>query len=618
MLYHTIQGFRPVEVKENSVDQDRTVLRLCEGLIPYPQGALCAGPNWKLLWGKSALGTDIETALTGADAAKAHFVKVAKNGHTFLVCWSLQDHTCRGFFYVGGSSSNADLDSTGSVVITATTGTVYRDKDPDAEWFASPIAGRIILGNGVTGNDNLVWSGGAGGSLAVFGPASTPASPNTISRVRIPPCTVFRQHVNRSIFAAGNAAIPMRVWISDPPNAGETFVDGVRSLSISYIDVAPCGKAARITSLSVFQQYVTVHTDDKPVNLYGVDGSADGWKCQQSPSAANASAINPHCCGEDLQGDAAFYLGRDLEVYQDQAVRSGPFEKRGSRAIDIATEQGAGVWNKLAKRPILTSGYHTLYDRENRLFWMFIPNSLDERPALWVYNERTRTVAGPIRYPAAIVSTLISSLGAGMLAVITEAGECLYADLADIGEQEAEDLEAKGTALGAAYAIGVAAPTPVAGIPFVSLVVDTAGVLTTALETVGADTVGLATPLGPLATLTPASYTPTQFFNNAYLARFEFPWTDIGAPGVFKNFLEAKFSFERGSRAYVGVYAETDSGRTSGKWKGLIHGAHDDTFRVPLNLFGYKVRIRVVAVVFNAGRLLISDAKIGYAAGGAD
>lgn len=606
MEYHRIRNFRPIEAREEATDQDRTVLRICEGFAPFPQGALCAGPHWKPLWGLDDLITDIEAALAGADADLAHFVTVAKNGHTALVCWSLEHHRCLGMFWVSGGT-NTDLDATGSVVITAPDNAIYRDKDPAALWFAAPLAGRVVLGNGVTGDENLVWEDGA---LAVFGPDGHPADVNKRARERIPPCTAFRQHVNLSLFAAGNDERPLRVWITDAPNKGEPWLNGVYSLATSYIDIHPHNGATRITGLSVFQQYVTVHTDKGPVNLYGVDNTGNGWKCEQSASAANASAINPSCFGDDLQGDAAFYLGADLEVYWDQAIRSGPIEKRSARAQDIATEQGAGVWNALAKKPLEAYGYHTLYDRDHRLFWMFMPNLLDSRPALWVFNERTRTVAGPWRYPAAVVSALMTSLGTSVATIITAAGECLYARLGDIGELEAEEVEAKGTALGAAFAVADAAPTPDSGLPYVAQTANN----NTLIEVVGALAVGLASPFAPLTTLTPGSYALTKFYNNAYLARFETGWQDIGDQKTFKNYHEVELSLERDARAYVGIWAENEKGIRSGKWYGLVHGK--DKVRVPLTLFGRRVRVRVVAVLFNAGRCLIRDALVGYTVGG--
>ncbi len=607
MEYFTIQNFRPIEAKESATDQDRSVLRVCEGVLPYPQGALCAGPRWNVLGGQTNLRAAIEAALAGASNTKAHFVSVTKSGVTFLVVWSLTENRALGAACVVGATA-PDLDSAG-VTIAAPAGAPWRDKDPSAEWFASPVGGRFIFGNGK--DENLIWEAGA---LRFLGPTSEPEDPNLRSRVRIPPCRVFRQHVNLSLFAAGNlTGNPLRVWITEAPNQREGFLEGVYSLATSYIDVQQHGGATEIRALSVFQQYVTVHTDAKPVNLFGVDSRGNGWKCDQSASAANASAINPNCVG-DVFGDASFYLGRDLEIYVDQAVRSGPFEKRAARAQEIVTEQGAGTWNKSVKQPLQATGYHTFYDRTMRLFWMWMPNKFDARPSLWVYNERTRSVSGPIRYPSAAVSAAIPGPAGSLVAVITQAGEFLYANLADIGEREPESMEPASTALGADYAAVTPAPTPTAGMPVVGL--DVSGAFPKFLESVGTNHVGLSDVFGPVATINPAGLNISQYFKDAYLARFEFPLLDLGMPGVFKNFLEVRLTLERNSRAYIGIFAETDAGRKGGKWRGLVFPREE--VRIPLNLFGQALRVRVVAIVFNAGRFLVRDAKIGYTVGGAD
>lgn len=606
MLYQRIRNFRPTEDREEATDQDRSVLRIAEGFMPYPQGALCSGPEWKTLWGLSDLTTDIETALSGADTDLAHFVTLAKNGHTALVCWSLDAHRALGWFWVSGGT-NADLDSTGSVTISAPATAAYRDKDPSAKWYAAPAAGRILLGNGT--DDNLVWEDSA---LAIFGPDGQPGDVNKRARERIPPCFAFRQHVNRSIFAAGNVTNPLRVWITDAPNKGEPWLNGVYSLATSFIDIHPQDGATRITGLSVFQQYVTVHTDKKPVNLYGVDNTSNGWKCEESASAANASAINPSCFGDNLEGDAAFYLGADLEVYYDQAIRSGPYEKRSARAQDIATEQGAGTWNSQALFPLQAAGhYHTIYDRDNRLFWMFTHNAVDYRPSLWVYNERTRSVAGPWRYPAAILSAVVGSLGSSTVTIITDDGECLYARLDGIGETKPEDMEAKGTALGAAFDPAGSEPTPNVAVPYVA---QTADYLKT-VEVMGLNAVALESPLAPITPVVSLlSYTLTRYFNNAYLARFETPWLDIGDQKIFKNFHEVELTIDRDARAEFGIFTENENGVRSGKWYGQVHGK--GKIRVPLNLFGRRIRVRIVAILFNSGRCLIRDALVGYSVGG--
>jgi len=106
----------------------------------------------------------------------------------------------------------------------------------------------------------------------------------------------------------------------------------------------------------------------------------------------------------------AFYLGADLEVYTDQAIRSGPPEKRGARDQEIVTAQASGVWNRDMQRSLAEYGYSALYDRQTRLFWIFARSVFAGRTMLWLYNERTKSCAGPIHYPDAVASTALLGL----------------------------------------------------------------------------------------------------------------------------------------------------------------------------------------------------------------
>ncbi len=381
------------------------MLRLCEGLVPVPQEALSAPPIWKPLWGLTDFASRAATALSGADAGKTHFLKVTSSGdRVLLVAWSLFLSRAVGLFEVVGSATESDLDDTENVTVTAPTGTGWQGHDGTAAWYASRIGSRWLLGNGT--DANLVWESD---DLAVFGPASPPADTYDRSRYRIPPCTCFRLDSRRRIFAAGNVTYPMRVWITDEPNAEFPFLAGVWSLETSIIDVHPHKGATRITAISTWSEYLTVHTDRAPVNVFGVEGTSDGWKCQQAASAANASAHNPDCVG-DGDGDSAYYFATDMEIYQDESVRGGPWEKRGARAQEIVTEQGVRVWNRQMLANPASSGYHVLHDREARIFWVWAKSIYAGRSMLWMYFERTRACAGPVHYPDAIASTVLSAL----------------------------------------------------------------------------------------------------------------------------------------------------------------------------------------------------------------
>lgn len=607
MEYFPIRSFRPIETREENTDQDRTVMRLCEGLLPYPNGALCTGPKWAKVWGQSALGAQITTALrnAGATETKAHFVRVTANSQVLLVVWRYIDgldttaNSCLGIWLVTGQ--DPALGTSPTITVTATSGSVYREKNVNAPWFASRIGNRIYFGNGI--DANLQWSGGA---LSALGPSSTPADIYDNSRVAIPPCTSFVMSGNKSVFASGNASVPKRVWITHPPTAAFPFNEGIYSTDTSFIDVS-LSEATKVTALSAYQNYVTAHTDAKPVNLYDVDGATDGFKCVQSPGAANSSAPSPNGV-RDINGLASYYVGADGEIYKDEAVRVGPFDKRPSRDQDIVTTLGVNDWNRDMKKPVTSSGLHTAYDRRTGIFWIWAEHAtLTGRMCLWAFNEGNRGVSGPFRMPDADASAVVGPDAPGaQILIMTPGGELLWADLAAIGETELFLAEAASTALGSAYAELDTEPTPTAGLGLVALTADLATFAE--VDSTSENRIELATPWSAFST--GGSYTFTKYWNNAYLARVETGYLDFGSAELVKNYLEVSVAWQRHSRAYVGIYAETDDGRRGGKWLGLAF--NKETQRVPLNLSGRRIRVRLVIVAFNDAPALLRSVTIGW------
>lgn len=603
MEYFQIQAFRPVESKVDNPDQDRTVLRLAEGVLVVPTGALCNGPTWKSLWGITDLPARIATALAGANSAKAHFVKVTRGNHVFLVVWSLVSSKPLGAFYVtAGAPADYDLDSTGGVTVTSTNNSTWRDKDPEAPWFASIIADRLFLGNGV--DLNLQWKSAA---LSILGPAAAPGDIYDNSKVRIPPCTSFAMSGTKSIFSAGNAAQPLRVWITHPPSASYPFNEGIYSLDQSFIDLAFCG-ATKITALSAFQDYITAHTDGKPVNMFGVDQTSDGWKCVQTPGVANASAPCPAAVG-DAYGLASFYFGSDGEVYKDEAIRAGPYSKQVAREQEIATAMGSGEWNRDMTKPVAAGRCSVVYDRRTSLLWLFAELSLvSTRMGLWCYNERNRSVSGPIRYPNALVSTVVRTPAEKCLAaVITASGEMLYSDLSSVGETQEFLQESMSAPLGAAYGELTVAPTPTPGMPYVAATAD----CSTFAEVLGASQLTAASVWDPMTV--GGSYAFTRFWKDAYLARIETGYLDFGQPSLLKNYHQLQLTFQKHTRAYVAVCLETE-GRSAVKWKGLVFAR--ESWSLPFTLAGRRVRVRLVVVFFNGARGLLRDITIGWTPGG--
>lgn len=603
MEHFHIRAFRPTETKTDNVDQDRTVLRLCDGFISVPLGTLSSGPEWKPFWGITGLTALMATALSGADGTKAHFVTVRRGNHVLVVVWSLASTSPLGAFYVtAGAPADFDFDSTSAVTIASTANSVYRNKNGAAPWYASRIGDRWYFGNGI--DDNVQWKDGA---LVALGPASTPADMYDPSRVKIPACTCFTMAGNKSIFAAGNAASPKRVWVTHAPNASFPFNEGIYSLDTSFIDVT-LSEATKVTALSAFQNYITAHTDAKPVNLFDVDGANNGFKCEQSPSAANSSAPC-QAAVRDTNGQTSFYVGTDGEVYEDQAIRVGPHDKRSARDQEIATRLGAGDWNRDMKKPVTAGRVHTIYDRTQQLFWIFAELAqFSGRFGLWTYNERSRSVTGPLSYPNALVSAAVSGNtegGSVYAVVITATGEILYSDLSNIGEVDEFMNEDAALPLPDGFEELDEAPTPTPGLSYAAATADNR-----VFEEVmaGPQAMAMASPWSYFST--EGSYTFTRFWKDAYVARFETGYMDFGDARLIKEYFEISMTWQRHSRAYVGIYAETEEGRRSGRWKGLVFDK--ETHVVPLKLAGRRVRIRCVAVLFNGGPALLRDVAIGW------
>ena len=600
---HSIRSFRPFETKQENTNQDRTVLRLLDGMVAVPIGALASGPEWKSMWGITDLPATAALVLAAADAGKAHLFTIRRGNHVFIVVWSLAISKPLGLFYVtAGTPTDFDFDSADVVTLASPVNTAYRDKDGTAPWFASRIGPRWYLGNGV--DPNLQWHGGA---LSLLGPTGVPTDIYDMSRYRLPPCTTFIVGGTNSIFASGNAVSPKRVWVVHPPTKDFTWNEGVYSLDTSFIDL-DYTDATKITALSAFQNYITAHTDAKPVNMFDVDGSEDGWKCVQSPGAANSSAPCPAAV-RDTNGLASFYVGTDGEVYEDQAIRVGPSDKRPARDQDIASRLGAGDWNRDMQKPLASGLVHCAYDRLQQMFWTFAElDGFPGRFGLWAYNERTKAMMGPYTHINATHSCAISGNIEGtatVVAVILATGEMLYSELSNIGEIDEFMNEAANVPLLPEYEILTAVPTPAPGMSYVAMTATNrqfAHVLAGGESLIMVDPWSYFEPEG--------DYEFTKFFNNAHLARFETGYMDFGREDLLKNYLELRMTWQKHSRAYVGLYAETEEGRRGGKWHGLVF--NKETHRVPLNLCGHRIRVRGVVVLFNSAPGLLRDVSIGW------
>jgi hypothetical protein len=594
-----IPNFRPVETKSDASNQDRTVLRRAEGVVAVSLGALSPGPRWRTMWGMSDLGTQIATALSGANVAKAHFVIVARGNHRLLVVWSLALSEALGVFHVVGDAADPDFASATNVTITATNSAVFRDKDPSAPWYMSALGSRLILGNGI--DANLTWMSGA---LALF-EAPTATNVNDPYRVTFPPCTQWVIGPNRFVYAAGNASAPLRIYEARPPTTSYDDVVGIQSADTSKIDVLLSGATA-IRAISVWQSYVSVHlNNNKVVNLYSPGQDNQGQRARQGASAANGSALNPGCVGDPVE-HGPYYFGGDGELYKDEATRAGPYNKHVDRDVDLATAEASSDWNSAMAMPVAARYATLLFDARSNIAWIFTRTSVPSSKAgLWCYAGRADAVTGPFRYPDAVAATLARGFTDRTVGlVVTSAGALLYSQLSDVASLKAVDIDPPGTALGAGYAELTSAPTPDAGVPYVAM--NAAG--TAFAQVLGATRIELASAWANDWTETTA-LTLTRFFNNAHLGIVEFGYLDLGTADRIKQFLATILEWSPRARAAVGVFIETERGVRSGKWYGSTFSR--ETITIPHGISGERVRIRLLIMWFNDQRAELRKLSVG-------
>ncbi len=594
----TVRRFVGIRNSQESTDAQRGSMRKAEGVLLTPRGAFVGGPAWALTWSLSGLATTINTALGAADATKVHFVTLTRSASVFLVAWDRAASRSRGMFYVGPAESNP-LDATGSVTVAAPAGALFRDKTAALRWYGSLINGEVWLGNGT--DANLVWRGG---TLVALGPASPPADLDNPSKYAFPPCKQFVQTSDRVIHGAGNVTNPLRVWNTEKATAIYPLLEGIYSTATSFTLINHT-RATLVRGIQVSGPSLNVHTDAGVVRLVSFDGDSDGYRMVQVPTKSNSGALNPNCVS-DSAGTLAYFLGSDLELYRDEAARSGGYEQKERRDTTLATATSADLWNQaMAKTPI--DDFQILHDRGQGIVYILAP-TLTGGKGLWAYHEpgdESAYISGPIRYPNATDLVLVTSGPKTLAFALTADGAFLSADLSAILEQDTWQLPPYTTAIGADFLPLASIPASDAGIPYVGIS-ETVGA-PAFTQTLGGATIGMSNPWSEWSTSgLPAV---TKYFKNATVAVLEMSTEDFGSPDVIKEFLDSRLTFQRNTLAYVGIFAESD-GLRYGRWRGTVYPREEKLSG--LKLVGRRLNLRVIIVYFNAQNLLVRDLCVDW------
>lgn len=193
-------------------------------------------------------------------------------------------------------------------------------------------------------------------------------------------------------------------------------------------------------------------------------------------------------------------------------------------------------------------------------------------------------------------------------AVITSDGKILYSPLNQVGELEASDIEPQSVSVGTEFLPLEDEPTPSPGMPVVGLSADRRAWI----ERLGNTYIGFVDPFSHLTNIDPDAVEVAEWFKDAHISRIECPPNDFSDGGQYKEFFELQLTFERDSRLYLGVAAETQpDGLRAWRWKGLVYNPRVPV-RVPLKMPGTHIRLRLVMVSFNGGRAMLKDMRIGF------
>lgn len=582
MKTFNIRTFSGIETKYDAEDQDRGTLRRAVGVAVGPLSALSTSPTWRHAWGLSNLGAQITTALSGADAAKVHFVIVARGNWRLVVAWDLAAGIARGAWFKQTVNAPGDpaFSATGGVTITATNSSVFRDKTAALQWYGSWVGADLIIGNGV--DTNLIYRGT---TLAFYGPSSTPSDYSDPARARIPACTAFVADSEGRIYAGGNATNKLRVWFTEKPTATYLTVDGVLNAERSFRDILMAKENAAITGLSYIAGAIVAHMGSRgAIALRDVDRTNDGFKARQVPLQLHAGAANPHCAIDTKSGP--FYLGSDFEIYRPRLVTGDGAEQ--PRDLDLATNRSAGDWNSDADMTSAGASSFAIHDEKNARVWVSLPQTAGGRNALYCYNADAFSITGPFLYPDLVcAAAMYDGLVPGFQVLgISRDGALLYADLSPISDGS---LPTYTDPIGTDYSILGSAPTANPGIPYVGVSADGLQFK----QVLNGQTISMSSPWSAFAA---GDITATRFFKNASLSVIEVRDENFGTPDRFKEFLQVRLEALRNTRAYVGIYAESE-GRRSGKWRGSFYPKEE--ILGGLTLSGRRLTVRIVAVFFN-------------------
>jgi hypothetical protein len=474
---------------------------------------------------------------------------------------------------------------------------------------ASTMSARAAYLSSV-GDTTLAW--GDGSAEALFAPqgARVVAPDNLMYHQEyavFPNCRFFVVGPQKTIFAAGNPAEPLTVYVSEPADMTVNLRDSLYSdQGMSAVKLLMTD-AAEITALSVKGNQVLVHTDAgvHALSRPAPNQASTGYRVEQAPLTAASAAVNHQVVAGEA-GSFPFWFGFDGQIYKDESAVRGAEGFSANADPQQASWKAKGRWDK--ELPVDLSDSFAAYNADLGVYWVFVNSTeytawvLAGSPTSWsppskykgyIYSEMTNSLAGP--FVGGNVTALTSIANSSEVLCVDESRNVKIANLDHFRDYDF---------------IAASDPWP-------SITPSTPGTLPAGNYVAGTEDGKflyrgrcLATPFGAPTEGTAVLITP-MYYADATMSVTETAWMNLGDEHSEKQVHSIHLNFSKNSVGRLWVFVESDEGLVNGQYKGTII----DKVKVFTNLRGRRFRIRMFVVTHDDHPWNLREMVIGYLPG---
>ena len=353
MRYFRIPVFTGIEGHRNK--PDRGTMRVVEGCLPYPAGALRSGPVWTEL-GK----------LTVAEPTEKHkFWQVTDNlGNKLLIIVHKASNRASNIHMFPATASTPAIGTSVASSTDVTPSNVAESSYATTRVTSSNLGSRWVAVGNASFNADLLGFGGTSVS-------TTSSDIYDLANTEFPKCTMFVRGPSKTLFGAGDPDNPVSVYVSEPAGLTASTKSALYSGgALSRVDLL-LTDATEITALSVLGPYVVVHTDAGVTLLYGSkpDQAETGFRVEQVSSPISSAAINQKVVGG--QQNQPYFLARDGQIYKDESTTAGPDGKPLYSDPRQVSWKAKGLWSDESASDISTS--FATYDPGIGMYFVHLP-----------------------------------------------------------------------------------------------------------------------------------------------------------------------------------------------------------------------------------------------------